>query len=189
MEEIWRPVKGYEGRYEVSSLGRLRSLDREIVTNNQHRSFRTIKAGRIMIPKINHGGYLRIGLTDENCKQRYFAIHRLVAEAFLPNPEGLPQVNHKNEDKADNRVENLEWCTNMYNIHYGTGIERCASKRHKCVGKYSIDGELLAIFPSPKAAALDIGAKENSIRSNASGNSNGKTVYGYVYKYIDNGEN
>ena len=105
--EVWRPVKGYEGLYEVSNYGRVKSLKR----NTAHE--------RIKSPIKDRDGYL-IVCFNKNGKQSNKRIHRLVAEAFIPNPNNLPQVNHKNEIKTDNCVENLEWCDNKYNARYGT---------------------------------------------------------------------
>ena len=103
MIEEWKPVVGYEGLYEVSNTGQIRSLKRNI----------------ILRPKKEPTGYLRCNLSlNKNVKT--FSIHRLVAQAFLPNPDNLPEVNHKDEDKTNNRVENLEWCNHKYNMNYGT---------------------------------------------------------------------
>lgn len=111
-EEIWRPVVGYEGLYEVSSYGRVRSLDRYDSRNR-------FRKGRILKLSDNGRGYLIVGLHSNN-KVKNFLVHRLVAEAFLPNPENLTEVNHKDEDKSNNCVDNLEWCNRNYNINYGT---------------------------------------------------------------------
>ena len=116
--EVWRPVRGYEGLYEVSNYGRVKSLKR----NTAHE--------RIMKPIKDSYGYLIVCL-NKNGKQTNKKIHRLVAEAFIPNPNNLPQVNHKNEIKTDNRVENLEWCDNKYNTRYGTRGERIGLTRRK----------------------------------------------------------
>lgn len=115
-EEIWRPVVGYEGLYEVSSYGRVRSLDR-YDSRNQFRE------GKILKNRDNGNGYLLCGLSKNGIvKNKY--IHRLVAEAFIERPDGLYEVNHKDENKKNNIVDNLEWCDRKYNNNYGTKIER-----------------------------------------------------------------
>ena len=119
MEE-WRPVVGYEGLYEVSNTGQVRSVGRYYVNSLGKRFF---LKGKILRLSDNGRGYLRTTLTkDKKSSSKY--IHRLVAEAFILNVDGLPAVNHKNEDKSDNRVENLEWCDNEYNDNYGTRNKR-----------------------------------------------------------------
>lgn len=116
MTEEWRPVVGYDGSYEVSSMGNIRSLDRL----NGRGSW--IK-GRLMKPAMNQKGYMRVGLSFKG-KQTYYSVHRLVAQAFVTNPDDKPQVNHINENKTDNRVSNLEWVTNRENAVHGTKIQR-----------------------------------------------------------------
>ncbi len=111
MEE-WRPIKGYEGYYEVSNKGNVRSLDRVISYSDGH--FQSIK-GRIMTPNKTKWGYLQIRLSkDSSTKRRH--IHDLVAEAYIPNPENLSEVNHKDHNKLNNLVENLEWITHKDNM-------------------------------------------------------------------------
>ena len=133
-KEYWKPVVGYEGLYEVSNLGRVKSY-----------YFKgTIK---IITPSINRGGYLQITLCKDKKKKNHL-IHRLVAEAFLPNPLNLPQVNHKSENKLDNSVENLEWCDAKYNINYGTAIKRSAEKRSKTVFQYDLNGNFIKEWKS-----------------------------------------
>ena len=107
MEEIWKPIEGYEGLYEISSYGRVKSLRRNI----------------ILEPKKEPTGYLRCNLyLNKNMKT--VSIHRLVALTFIPNPDNLPCVNHLDEDKTNNSVDNLEWCTVKYNNDYGTRKEK-----------------------------------------------------------------
>lgn len=115
--EIWKEVEGYEGLYEVSNFGRVRSLG-----NDKTRKTKILKAGE------RKDGYLQVGLC-KNKKQKIFRVHRIVAQAFIPNPLNLPEVNHKDEDKTNNRVENLEWCSRKYNVNYGTCIKRQAEKK------------------------------------------------------------
>lgn len=115
MEEIWKSIKGYEGYYEVSNLGRVRSVDREVLDKNGRHQF---KKGVIMKTREDRQGYVMVALSIGR-KYSNKCVHRLVAEAFIPNPDNLPQVNHKNEVKSDNIPENLEWCTAKYNANYG----------------------------------------------------------------------
>lgn len=117
--EQWKDVVGYEGLYEVSNLGRVRSLDRKIKYKN---SFKTVK-GKYIQQRYEPYGHLMVRLCKDGKKKQYY-VHRLVAQAFLPNPYNLPCINHKNEIPDDNRPENLEWCTVAYNNTYGTRIER-----------------------------------------------------------------
>ena len=113
-DEQWRPVDGFEGLYAVSNLGRVKSL----------------KYGRekILKPAKHRNGYLFVTLCI-NGKRKHFLVHRLVATAFIPNPEGFEQVNHKDENPSNNVVTNLEWCDCKYNINYGTHNERMASTK------------------------------------------------------------
>lgn len=117
-EEIWKPVKNFEGLYSVSSLGRVRSEDRIDCRGR----FRT---GKILLPSALPKGYLQVVLC-KNGKHKTCKVHRLVIEAFLPNPDNLPQVNHKDENVKNNNVKNLEWCDNKYNCNYGSRTERAA---------------------------------------------------------------
>lgn len=116
MIEIWKPIANFEN-YEISNYGRVKSL------NYNHAN-----QERILVPEVTKKGYLRICLSKNNIKYK-FRIHRLVAEAFIQNPDNLPQVNHKDEDKINNCVDNLEWCDNKYNNNYGTKIERAIKTR------------------------------------------------------------
>ena len=116
MKEEWRGIKGFEGKYMVSNLGRVKSLNYN----------RTGKEG--ILEGVDYGyGYLYVNLYKYG-KGKQCMIHRLVAMAFIPNPDNLPEVNHKNEDKTDNRVENLEWCSRLYNINYGTRNKKISEK-------------------------------------------------------------
>lgn len=117
MEEEWRDIKGYEGLYQVSNLGRVRSLDRKFIKSNGRMHSRK---GKVLAPNTNPKGYFFVNISDINHKITPTRIHRLVAEAFIPNPNNLPQVNHIDEDKSNNSITNLEWCTNRYNTMYGT---------------------------------------------------------------------
>ena len=121
MEEQWKDIKGYEGLYEVNNFGNVRSLDRVIKT--KHNST-TLRKGRILTPFYEEQkGYYQVALSKDG-KVKKYRIHRLVAVAFLENPFDYTDVNHKDEDKTNNNVDNLEWCTRKYNNNYGTKPER-----------------------------------------------------------------
>lgn len=125
MTEEWRDVEGYEGLYQVSSLGRIKSLAhayrrRHSITKVEHTIFTSEK---ILAP-LNVGRYLRIGLTDAKHKTVQYFIHRLVAQAFIPNPNNLPEINHLDCNGHNNDVSNLEWCSHYDNIHYVPSSER-----------------------------------------------------------------
>lgn len=119
--ENWKDIKGYEGLYQVSDLGRVRSLERDVY-NPRGNVMRHIEE-KILVQRINKHGYVRVNLYL-NGKIKTISTHRLVAEAFLPNPENKSQINHIDEIKTNNAVSNLEWCNAQYNINYGTRTTR-----------------------------------------------------------------
>ena len=120
MIEEWRPIEGYEGLYEVSNTGQVRSVDRYVIDSLGHRRF--YKSKILSLLKGEYG-YIQVNLYC-NGKNKKCLVHRLVIEAFLPNPDNLPEVNHLDEDKTNNRVDNLEWCDRKYNLSYGSRQER-----------------------------------------------------------------
>lgn len=105
--EVWKDIPGYEGIYQVSNMGHVKSLTRRV--------WNYTKPGRILKPYHKNNGYLTVNLCGKNQPEKHAHVHRLVAAAFIPNVNGYPEVNHKNLNKADNRAENLEWCTSRYN--------------------------------------------------------------------------
>lgn len=112
--EEWRDIAGYEGYYQVSNLGNVRSLDRCVV-GKSGRTY-TIR-GRTMVPCGERESYFHVGLSKDG-KAKSRRVHRLVAETFIPNPDNLRCVNHKDGNKRNNRVDNLEWCTHEQNVHH-----------------------------------------------------------------------
>lgn len=178
-KEIWKPVKGYEGLYEVSNLGRVKSLARTCKGRGNGR--KPIRE-RILCLEVSSGGYVLVRLSMDG-RTKHCLVHRLVAEAFIPNPNNLPQVNHKNENKADNRVENLEWCTEKYNMNYGECISKIKKNQpHKRgVCQYDKDGVLLAEFQSIHDAGVLSGIRWQDISACCRGRQN--TARGYIWKY------
>lgn len=129
--EIWKDIEGYEGLYQVSNMGRVKSLERIVKRDKGRWGTPTpyVKREMIMTPMVC-SGYHYVYLCNEGVNKK-FAVHRLVASAFLPNPDNFPNVNHKNEIKTDNRLENLEWCTTRYNLNYGTHNKRVSETLKK----------------------------------------------------------
>jgi hypothetical protein len=125
VEVVRMPVKGYEGYYEVDQFGRVFSVDRVISVNDNGRQYDKQLKPKQMKQSIHPNGYKTVCLTKDG-KCRTMFVHRIVAETFIPNNDNLPMVNHKDEDKTNNFVENLEWCTNEYNLKYGTARKRQA---------------------------------------------------------------
>ena len=166
MKEFWRDIEGFEG-YQISNLGRVRSFKRNKV--------------RIMKPVADKRGYLRVFLRKNNSLKTLF-IHRLVTQAFLPNPNNLPQVNHKDEDKTNNNVSNLEWCDAKYNANYGTRNEKIVEAHSKIV--FQIDKNtnvIINIFPSIREAERETGCNHGHICNCCKGKR--KTAGNYKWRY------
>lgn len=142
MNEIWKDVKGYEGIYQISSLGRVKVLEHIIKTKNGYNQTRRECIKSLATDK---DGYKQTILWKDKKPKRYY-IHRLVAENFLDNPNNLPIINHKNEIKNDNRVDNLEYCDLKYNLNYGNAQKKRIEKQCGLWRKYSEDGTLLEEF-------------------------------------------
>ena len=173
--EIWKPKKDYEGLYEVSNFGRVKSLGNGNSNNSKERVLKPVKV---------KGGYLQVHLS-KNGKRKMFLVHRLVAEAFIPNTDNLPFINHKDEDKTNNSVENLEWCTREYNNNYGTRTLRANKtltngKLSKKVLQFTKFGEFIREWPSTKECWRN-GFNQGNIVSCCRGKRNFHK--GYIWKY------
>ena len=132
-EEVWKPISGYEEQYEISSLGNLRSLDRHEQMSDGRTRFRR---GKMMSTQVKKNtGYVAVNLYKDG-KAKTYLVHRLVAEAFIPNPGHKKEVNHKSGDKTDNSVQNLEWMTSSENTRHSYDV---LGRRGSCVGRFTQD--------------------------------------------------
>ncbi|MEE6710063.1 NUMOD4 domain-containing protein [Lacticaseibacillus paracasei] len=195
MHETWRAVKGFEGYYEVSSLGRVKN----------------VRTNSILHPWNDYKGYREVELHNGSHKAKTLKVHRLVATAFIPNPHRYDQINHMDEDKANNRVENLEWCNAKYNSNYGTRNQRRV--QHTDFAKRNFDtyarhhmfdntdrsaawmrlkkrvamlevstGITIKTFDSVSDAAKQVGIGNSKISEAANGKR--KTAAGYRWRYL-----
>lgn len=172
-EEVWRHVDGYEGKYSVSNLGRMR--------NNITKA--------VMGCHITKQGYVTVKLRINDKAKRYF-VHRLVGMAFIDNPNEYPCINHKDEVKTNNEVSNLEWCTYHYNCLYGTRIQRItelidyssvAEKNSKPIVQLTKDGQVVKQWPSITECFKTTGYDKSNITKCCRGKA--KTAYGYKWEY------
>lgn len=155
MQEVWKDVNGYEGRYQVSNFGRIKST-REWRGNKYKERY--AECDKLLSGYVGNTGYIFVHLDGKNC-----TLHRLVAKAFIPNPYNMPQVNHKDGNKLNNCVENLEWCTNKENaIHAresGLLSERdyvCGMKNGKKVIQYDLQMNVIKVWDSAKKAGREL---------------------------------
>ena len=190
--EIWKPVVGYEGLYECSNLGNVRSLN--------YRHTNTIKT---LSPSINKDGYIRVHLW-KNCKGKVLAVHRLVAEAFLPNPDNKPEIDHINTIKTDNTVflnedgsinyekTNLRWVTKKENMNNPLTIKDLSKIRignenaksiYRAVLQYTKDGKLIKEWASMNSAARELKISRSGICDCCNGRNRCKSYGGYVWRY------
>ena len=149
MKEIWKDIKGYEGRYQISNLGNVKSLS--YTKETYQRGYKQVMMYKEKLLKPNNETYKMVALS-KNGTTTHKLVHRLVAEAFIPNPNSYSYVNHKDENKHNNCADNLEWCTAKYNTNYGNGyktrIQTIRNTYGKCIDQYDIC--LLYTSPSPR---------------------------------------
>ena len=172
MEEVWKDIEGYEGLYQVSNLGRVKSLDRTIA----HKRFGQCKRKGVILKQVERRGYLWVDLTGKN---KAVSVHRLVAEAFIPKLKGKNQVNHIDENRSNNRVDNLEWVTPYENMHHSDLQDRLPRNR-KAIRAYDKTGKLVFVFNSATEAERD-GFSRMGIVNNLRGRA--KSSGGYFWKY------
>lgn len=188
-QEIWKDIKGYEGLYKISNLGNVMSLH-----------YGRTNQPNLLKPQDDHKrGYLKVGF-HKNGEYKTFSVHRLVAETFIldkTNFKSMPDedrslidlndlvVNHKDEIKTNNNVENLEWCSEKYNRYYGTNIERQVLKRYVPINQFDLNNTFIKRWDSTKEASevLNIGRKNISDCLCCRGNR--KTAGGYIWRYAE----
>ena len=179
-KEIWKDIVGYEGLYQISNYGRIKSLERTIQHKTCYGGLYHVK-GRILKPKIEKDGYFRISLIKDGMK-KYYRLNRLVAQAFIPNPNELPIVNHKDEDKLNNNVNNLEWCTQKYNVNYGDGINKRKNKMSIKIIQYDLEDNYIKTWNSINDAVRHYNGN-TQICQCCKGKRN--NANGYKWKYTD----
>ena len=175
MEEIWKPIYEYEGLYEISNLGRVKSLEK-FRKNGKKEGNGYIQKEKILIPHKNKKtGYTYVSLRGK--KSKYLSIHRIVANAFLDNPNNYPIINHKNEIKDDNRVENLEWCTYKYNNIYNNK----SKKNCIAISQYDLEGNFIKDWESARQVYRQLKIQYKNICKCCKGKR--KKAGGFIWKY------
>lgn len=177
MKEVWKDIEGYEGLYQVSSFGRVKSFD---ITDNLGR----IRKGRILKGCKNTNGYLLVNLY-KNSIGHSKNIHRLVAEAFIPNPDNKPQVNHIDEDKTNNVVSNLEWMTVKENSNHGTRNERMRKTLRIPILAINLKNGEVEEFYGSSECARQLGLHNQHISEVLKGKL--RQTGGYTFKYLNEG--
>lgn len=184
MIEIWKDIEGYEGFYQVSNLGNVRSLNWG-------------KQGYVRNLYLKHHprGYRQVELV-KNGKRKMLTVHRLVAQAFIPNPDGLTSINHKDEDKTNNRVENLEWCDKRYNFWYSWDLHHTSRPMKKVrkrtnssysnhlnkVAQLNLDGTVVRIWDNIASIKRELSFNNWSITQCCKGNR--ATAYGFRWQFV-----
>lgn len=174
--ELWKPIKGYEGLYEVSTFGRVKSLD-----------YNGTGKEKIMSPVKDKNGYQKIILYRKG-KRGYYRIHRLVAEAWLKPVSEKNIINHKDECPRNNHYSNLEWCNIKYNNTYGTRLERLSKtktngKKSKIVYQYTLDGEFIKEWPSLHEIERQLGYPPANISACCKRKKHCNTSHGFKWSY------
>lgn len=183
MTEEWRDIPQYVGLYQASNYGRVRSVTRvQTLVSTLGKSYSRVVKGKILKTHLDIGGYEKVPI-NFNGKFGNKFVHRLVANAFLPNPDNLPEVNHKDKNRSNNHIDNLEWCTRLYNAHYGGAIERQRAMLTKPVYQMSLNGEIVAEYPSFSVASKKCGVLKSSIIRAARGETG--SAGGYRWRYAD----
>ena len=176
--EIWKDVVGYEGYYQVSNEGNVRSVDRFVKCSNSIRRYK----GRLLAGCFDNHGYYRVLLSVAG-KHKSCQVHRMVAKAFIENKDNLPEVNHKDENPENNCVDNLEWCSKIYNLEYGTGREKSIKSHKKAVQQIDKNGIVIAEYGGVNDAARAIGKPKDATSITKCCAGKKQTAHGYKWRY------
>lgn len=191
-KEIWKDIKGYEGFYQVSNLGRIKSLDR-IIKYKRNKKVLRKQIGKIL-KQANRKEYKFVALLKE-AKRKQYSVHRLVAEAFIPNPDNLPEVNHLDFNPSNNCVTNLEWCTKSRNIKYSYDFGRRKSpkamlgkkgrlhSRSKPILQYDLNGNFIKQWDCILEVERKLNIKNSNIVKCCKSTRN--KAGGYIWKYLE----
>ena len=177
MIEIWKDIENYEGLYQISNWGRVKSLPKSWL---KYDGGILHQKELILKPRPTTVGYLRVCLRKDNHSKDFY-IHRLVGLAFLPNPHNYSEINHIDENKTNNNVDNLEWCSRCQNNNWGSHNISGAKKRGKPVMQYDTNGNLISVYESGKKASREVGVDSSLIRECCKGTY--KQAGGYIWKY------
>lgn len=176
MQEIWKDVPNYDGLYQISNFGRVKSFNFSRKHFNQNYHF--------LKPNISNNGYEQVTLYNKSRERHKYLVHKLVAEAFLSNPHNYPCVNHKDENKLNNSVDNLEWCTYKHNNNYGTARIRARITKSRPVSQYTLEGIWIASYVSPSIAADIIGCDRHRITDCCNGKTSSALGYLWEWNYL-----
>lgn len=176
--EVWRPIKGFENIYEVSNFGKVKRLH----TAKRAGAGNYERKERILNQRKSNKGYLLVDLYKNNTRSQLL-VHRLVAQAFLDNPMNLPCVNHKDENPLNNKLYNLEWCSQKYNMNYGTCADRIGKANSKPIISIDESGNITH-FQSSKEAERKLGISSGNIYDCLYNKRNRKTAGGYKWQFV-----
>lgn len=174
MCEIWKDVPEFEGMYKVSNLGRIKSLRKSQKSG--------LKDEYFLKPCLSNNGYYQVTLYGNRTRKK-FQVHRLVASCFIPNPENLPQINHKDENPSNNCADNLEWCTAAYNNNYGTASLRGMITKSKMVDQFLPTGQFIARYICSSIAEKFTGVPKELIRECCRGET--ESAHGFIWHYAE----